>query len=280
MALGTLYIEERDVEADFGLIIEEISGLPGGLSGAPRDIPLIEGAELSGGRSDPRLVRRKRLSPPSVLGHIKQTTMALALAKLDALRNLLGGGEVRLRSVYAPDRYCLGLCETTEGAPANANVIDGQVAVKLLFTIPAGVAFLTNPDGYALTTARTACPMGTEDTPPMLLVHGNGATLQDPTITVRNAAGDVVQTMGFSTATLAGAVLGATSFLRIDCARTRISLSTAGVITDGMGLFTSGDFPLLRRYDGWYETSAWSTVELSAVAGTPVGEIHYTRRYL
>jgi len=274
MATGTVYLDERDIETDFGVIVEEVTGFPGGVCGAPRDVPLAEAPELSGGLADPRLFRRKKLDSPTIKGHIKQATMAAALPYLDNLRALLGQGEVRVRTAYAPDRYCLALCEATDGGPSNANVLDGQVNVILKFVVSEGVARRLNPDGYALTTGRTAVPIGTAAVAPVLLVHGGGATLTNPTVTVRNAAGDVVQTMGFTVS------LGANDALRIDTARCFVSKISAGVITDGISLWTSGDFPLLRPYDGWVENAVYPTVELSASAGTAQGEITYTRRYL
>ena len=217
------------------------------------------------------------MNPPSIKGHIYATTVAAAMIAIDNLKALLGQGEVRIRTAYAPDRYCLGLCETFDGDGFKAEVLNGVVNVTLLFTIPEGVARRLNPDGYALSTARTACPIGTAPCAPTIIVHGGGSTLTNPTVTIRNAAGDIVQTAAFTVA------LGANDFLRIDCGRALVSRSTAGVITDALaaGLWTSGDYSLLLRpYDGWVESSAWPTVELSASGGTPVGEITYVRRYL
>ncbi len=271
---NVVFINDRDVETDFGFVVESLSGFPGNLSGSPRDVPLSEGPELSGGFADPKLVRRKRSTPPAVKGHLNTATVGAALPLLDAFRALLGGGEVALRTGYAPARQCLVLCEAFDGDTGVPGLLDGNITLSLLFTVPTGLASARSPEGYGLSTARTTCPLGSAASAPGILVHGGGAALTNPTVVVRNAAGDVVQSMGFT------CVLGATAALYIDTTRSLVSLLTAGVSTDGLSYWTTGDFPLLRPYDAWVEDGAYPTMELTATAGTPQGELTYVRNYL
>jgi hypothetical protein len=273
---GVLWLNERDVYADFGLVLQDPSfgGFPGNLMGAPRDVPQTESPELSGGIIDPKLSRRRKLNPPQVKGALTATSLAAAMANLDALKALLGEGQIMLRTGYAPDRYVLAMGEAFDGLPGVPIVMGGFISVVILFNVAAGVAFKTTPDGYALSASRTACPIGTSACTPVFLVHGGGGTLTNPVITYRTAGGDPVVSMNFTVS------LGATEALRIDCARATVSRVTAGVVTDGISLWTGGDFPILRPFDAWGEGGLYPTVEISASAGTPFGEITYTRAYL
>ena len=274
---GVLWIEERDLATDFAFSVSSINGFPGILSSAPRDVPVSEAPELSGGIVDHRLIRRKRVSPPEISGIIMAASQSAAMTALDGLRNLVSNGEVRIRTTYASDRWVYAMCESFAGAPFNKSVIDGYIAVQLLFTVAEGAAVRVAPDGIALSTTRVACPIGTAASYPVILIHGGGAVFTNPTITVRNAGGDIVQTMSM---VFSG---GANDVLRVDCARAQVDKISAGVVTDGLSYATlsgSSDFPILRPYDGWVETATYPTVELSSVTGTVSGRITYSRRYL
>lgn len=272
--IGILYFDDRDVQTDFGLIVTEFSGWPGMLGSAQRDVPLIDGPEMSGAIFDPRLVRR-RSATATVKGVISGASVAAALTYLDNLRNLvLTAGEIPVRSAYAPTRQCIAACTGFDGNPQVAGSLDGKAEIALTFVVRSGTAEAVTPDGYALSTVAVAMPIGTAPSKPVIVVHGNGATLTNPVVTIRDSSGAVVQTMGFTV------VLGATQELWIDCARTTLSFITAGAVTDAMNVWTSGDFPQVRPYDGNIETAAYPTIALSASAGTPVGTITYTRQYV
>lgn len=271
---GLLFFNDRDVLTDFSLTITELSGWPGMIGGTKRDVALIDGPEMQGAILDPRLVRRKA-AVSSVKGIVSAATPALAVAALDALRGLLGLGEIAVRTGYATDRYCLGICDTFDGVSMQGEDLNGKINVALSFSVKDGVAFRLQPDGYALITTRTAVPIGTAESKPVITVHGGGAAMTNPTITVRNAAGDIVQTMLFT------ASLGANDALRIDSARSTVSKIASGTVTDGLaaGYWLYGDFPILRPYDGNVELGAYPSVELSSATGAALGSITYTRRY-
>lgn len=275
MTQGALYINERDVEADFSLFVSGLAGFPGILGSAQRAVPLLTGPEMAGAILDPRLMVRGAVAA-TVTGIIMAASASAAITALDALRGLVSQGEVMVRTFYATDRYCLATLTGFDGTAHQPEVLDGTVNVTLSFLVKDGVAFRMQPDGYALTTTRIACPIGTAESRPVILVHGGGAAMTNPTITVRNASGDVVQTQVFTVS------LGVNDALRIDSARCLISKVSAGTITDGMaaGYWTSGDFLLLRPYDGWIENAAYPSVELSSATGTAQGEISYRRGYV
>lgn len=274
MSTGALFINDRDVETDFSFYASGLAGWPGNLAGPPRSVPLLTGPEMSGAIVDPRLIQRGAATA-TVTGVIVTASAAAALVALDALRALLGGGEVKVRTFYASDRECFAICTGVEGGALQPEILDGNVSVSLSFVVPDGTARRLQPDGYALTTSRTSCPIGAVESRPAILVHGGGASLTNPVVTIRNAAGDIVQTMGFTV------VLGANEALRIDGARCLTSKIASGVVTDAVqaGYWTSGDYPVLRPYDGWVESAVYPTVELSSSGGVAQGLITYERAY-
>lgn len=271
---GIIWIADRDVAVDFSLAITATAGWPGSLGGAKRTAPILTGPEMNGGLYDPRLIVRQPATA-TISGIILGSSVADALARHDALANLLGQGEVMVRGVYAPDRYCLALCIDPTGGPHNPQSLDGTVDVVFTFTVKDGLAWRTVPDGVALSTARAVCPIGTAESYPTIIIHGGGATFSNPVITVRNAAGRVVQTHSF---TISG---GADDALIIDSTRSRITKSAAGTLTDGWAYCPpgSGDFILLRPADGNMESAAYPTIELSSATGTIVGTATWQRRY-
>lgn len=274
MATGVLFLNDRDIETDFLVTVSSLVGFPGILASAPRDVSLIDGPEMPGALLDPLQIRR-RAGTATVRGIINAASVSAAMTALDALRGTLLGGEVAVRTGYASDRQCLATCERVDGEPYQGELLNGRVAVTLSFSIKDGVAERLAPDGYALSTSRVACPIWTAEVKPVIVVHGGGAALTNPVITVRNAAGDVVQTAGFTVS------LGSNDALRLDCARALVSKIASGVVTDALaaGYWTSGDYVLLLRpYDGFPEIGAYPSVELSSSTGTPTGLITYTRR--
>lgn len=273
---GLLFVNDRDLYADFSFVVtDQLAGFPGMIGSASRDVQLSDGPEMQGAILDPRLIRRTP-GKATVRGYLSTTTPALALAALDALRGLvMSGGEVAVRTGYATDRFCYAVCDSFDGSSYVGEDLNGRVSVAMSFVVKDGVALRLQPDGYALTTGRTPCPIGTAESYPVITVHGGGAALANPVITVRNAAGDVVQTMGFTVS------LGANDELLVDCARgLYVTRLTVGVPSDAASTWSSGDVPVLRPYDGFPENGIYPSVELSSSAGVAQGDITYTRRWI
>lgn len=270
-----VWINGRDVATEFAFAVTGLGGWPGVLGSATRALNLQQMPEADGAILDPRLVTRQP-GRATLNGLILGTDVSSARAYVDALKTLVQQGEVAVRTCYATDRYCLAIADGEDGTAFNPSVLDGVVNVALTFAVKDGVAVRTAPDGYALSTARTACPIGTAKSYPVFTIHGGGVGFTNPTITVRDAAGNPVQTMGFTiTAT-------ASDVLRIDSGRSQVSQISAGTITDGIaaGYWTAGDFPMLRPADGGdLALAAYPTVELSSATGTMQGLVTYERRY-
>lgn len=271
MARNILFVNDRNITTDFSFVVHSLTGWPGNLGSAPRAVPMLEGPGRGGAVIDPQLIRQQP-GQATMAGRFEATSLTAAMNALDRLRAALDG-EVRIRTVYAPDRYCWAVLTSQDGEGYRKRVINGRVAASFSFVVKDGVAFRLEPDGYALTTGRTACPLGTVDVKPVISLHGNGSTLTDPLITLRNAGGDITQTFGFN------GTLSATQVLRADGQRATIDLLSAGAVGDGWSFQSSGDFITLRTQDASFEGAAWATIELSAAAGTPLGGVDYVRAY-
>jgi hypothetical protein len=233
---------------------------------------------MSGANLDPLLIRLLPVRA-TLTGVVEGASVAATRATLDALAALFGEGEVRVRTVYATDRFCLATLDESAGSPEALTVVDGNVVLRLGMLVKDGVAWRSQPDGYALGTVRRDCPTGTVACGLRLVIHGGGASLTNPSATLRNAAGDPVQVMGFSTASLAGGVLGPNDYLIVDGVLGTITKSIAGTKTAAETLWNAGDFLRLRPADGWVENDVAPTIELAATAGTPFGTVSYRRPY-
>lgn len=196
------------------------------------------------------------------------------LAKVDALKGLISGGAVRMRLADRPTqeyRDCRLLSFSANPRAALLQNLAGDVSFSLQIADP--LRYDVNPQGIALTTSRAAVPIGTAPCYPVIIVNGGGAALSAIVLTYRNAAGDAAQTMGFTGS------LGANDYLIIDCVKGQVTKSVAGVQSDALSWWTSGDFLIIRPADGWYESAAYPTLEVAGT-GTPHGVASYCRSWL
>lgn len=267
-----LYLDDIDV-ADYGAVLsEETRGHASSPSLSDVAVPVGEwpGIRWSG---EPTVTTQRTLT---VGLNVSATSNANLVAALDKLKALATDGTKRLRFADRTDQEYRGAsCREFRVTPRGA-LFGVGANVSLDFSLDDPARHRVNPDGYALSAARTPCPTGTAPSRLVLLLHGGGASLTNPVATLRNAAGKPVQTMGFTVS------LGANDFLRIDSERATITKVASGTASDGLaaGYWTSGDFLLLRPTDGWFEAAAWPSIALSASSGTPAGFVTYTRRYL
>lgn len=203
---------------------------------------------------------------------VRPTTLAARQTLMDSLKRRLAG-LLELRTDDLPGRVvsCLlsGIAvEFYTGAYALP-----AVYVRLQFTAIDPARTDVEPLVYGLSTARTACPLGTDPVAPTLWIYGS---CTNPVVIVRSAAGAEVSRMTFTV------VLGTNDALLIDGGTQQITRTVAGVVqtgtNSGLAAFTSGAFPLLAPDDGTPD-GAWPTIELTASSGTPTGLALYSRRW-
>jgi hypothetical protein len=271
--MAEVYVNDIDL-AGYGFVMAGLTGHP--------DAPTITDARATtSGREvwagEPAQVAARTIQ---LKGNVSATTNALLVAALDTLKALCEGGAVRLRFAdYLTQEYRDARCRVFQTTARAALLTGVQKDVTIEWDIAEPYRYAVNPDGYALTTTKQACPVGTAVSRPVILVHGGGASLTNPTVTITNAAGDTVAAVSFTVS------LGASDVLRIDAERGTVSKIASGVVSDAIaaGLWTSTTAPtdlILRPADGWFESSAWPCVAVSSTGGTAVGSISYTRRYL
>lgn len=211
----------------------------------------------------------------TVGGYIGGTSQPDFVAKVANLKALVSGGAVRLRFADVPTQEYRDGRMLSFSASARTAILagaQGDVSFALQFADPCQYDLI--PQGIGLGAARAPLPTGTAPSFPVITINGNGAALVNPALTVRNAAGDVTQTLGLTGTIAAG------DFLTIDCNRAMLNVSVSGVVSDAMTWWTSGDFLAVRPADGWNETGDSPTLELTASSGTPIGTAYYTRAYL
>lgn len=268
--MSELWIDDVDL-ADFGFVIGANPNHQATPSFTDTSVPLL-GAIGPTWAGEPVQAASRHIA---ISGNVRQSSSALLLSAVDSLKQLAMSGAKRLRFADHPDREFRD-ARTTDFIAPPRNAIFANVAADLsvAFECADPLAYDVNPQGVPLSTQRASLLLGTAPSFPLLLVHGGGGTLTNPTFTYRDAEGTAQQTFSCTVA------LGANDYLLIDCVRIAVTLSTAGVKTDGLSLWTSGDFLAFLPSDAWPDLSQWPTLELSATAGTPFGLATYSRAWL
>jgi hypothetical protein len=139
----------------------------------------------------------------------------------------------------------------------------GQATISLLALDPYREAIEGSIVAFGAQPAQV--PMGTG--PSGGTIQLTGAT--NPVVTYRDQSGVIRGAMGLTV------TLGANDFLTIDLSTSRITLSTAGVVTNGIGLLTAGTFFGLDARDSDAAAGAWPTLETSSGNAT----LLYRKRY-
>jgi phage-related protein len=210
-----------------------------------------------------------------IAGNIRLASSATYLAAVESIKALLANGAKRLRfSDHTDQEYRDARLVSFTTLPKAAILSNLASDVSMTFDLDDPLRYDVNPQGIVLSSTRASCPMGTAPAFPLIYAHGNGASLTNLVITVRDVTGTVIQTMTFTN------TIGASDYRIIDCAKAQVTKYTAGTAADGLSEWTSGDFPALRPADGAYAMSGSPTVELSSTTGTPGGLITYARAWL
>lgn len=192
----------------------------------------------------------------------------------DYLKALASTGAVRIRfSDRSDQEFRDARLMGFRPVPRAAILTNLAADLQMTFDVADPLRYDVNPQWLGLSTSRTSLPIGTAPTFPLVIIHGGGASLTNPSWIYRNSVGDSAQTMGFT------GVLGANDYLIVDCRRVQVTKSVAGTQSDALSWWTAGDFLVVRSADGSYELAEYPTLELAASAGTPVGTIAYARTW-
>jgi hypothetical protein len=208
---------------------------------------------------------------------VRPTSLPDRQAVMDALKRRLTRDLLEIETDDLPGRIVRATAEppTVEfytGAYANPALYLG-----LSFVAPDPARIDVQPLVYGLSSARTACPIGTDTVAPRLWLYGGAPSVVNPVVVVRDHTGAEVMRLTLTVTLAAGDALA------IDAAAQTIDRFVNGVrqtgTAAGLGTLTSGRFPVLDPSDAYADASAWGTIELLATSGTPTGLLAYHRRW-
>lgn len=206
---------------------------------------------------------------------VRAVNLADRQTLMDRIKRRLGG-VLELRTADLPGRYlrCEYIACTVEHYPGDYATVAVYITLVLRAVDPA--RWEDEPLVYGVsTTARTACPIGTESSAPDVWLYG---ACTDPEIIVRNAQGTEVSRTRFTGSLGANDALWVCGgqFGGLPGTMTRL---TAGVASNALALYRDGALPLFAPGDDTLDGTVSPTVELAAASGTPTGLIRYVRRW-
>lgn len=150
------------------------------------------------------------------------------------------------------------------------------VYLKLTFRAADPAAWDVVPLVYGLSTARTACPVGTATSTPQLEIYG---PCTNPAAVLRSHTGAEVARLEFT------ASLGSDDALVVNSPTPgTITRTVAGAVATGAlagleALAPTSRQLILSPEHGAPDGSTWPTLELTAQSGTPTGLVTYYRRW-
>jgi phage-related protein len=193
-----------------------------------------------------------------LVGTLVGSTRADFLSKLDQMKALITKTPLVVVLAEQPTRQYVARPLGAGMTPTGPVLLQRQQEFTITMVCDDPYARDTTDQVVAF-GAATPIPLGTAPSGGVITITGG----TNPTITYRDSAGNVVQTMGF-TGTGSPLVIDLDQFLA----------SVGGV--NAIDKLTSGSFIELSPLDGDYATSAWPTLEVDS--GT--GSITYRRAYL
>lgn len=247
-----IYVNEYDTSGH-GLIVERVDGWIDGLSVAER-------TSLLPGRVGGVILPPETETTPrsiQVAGVIKGSSLANLRSSIDSLKERLYRGLVEVRFVDQTDRYVNARCSGFQVPATPPQFMNPRGRVSFSLFCPDPLIYATQPTivGQSVVATRTPLPLGNAPSAPVIKIMGSAT---NPVLTYRKNDGTSQQTMGFTV------TLASTDYLEIDCELAQITKYASGVPTNGMALWTSGDFPVLDPQHGDFINSLWPSLEVSA----------------
>lgn len=241
--------------AEYGVTITSAQGWRGRTTRA-RDRVVIAGAAgtvpATRATQQARSIRVEGYCGPNQIG-----TLAGRSALLDALE-VATAGLLELEFNDDPGRVYDAECVGIEVRPVNAIYAAPSLLVDLDFIADATTKRDATPLPRSFGSTPVAIPTGTASHGGTLWVYG-AAT--DPVVTCRRADGAVAWQLGFTVA------LTDNDFLAIDLIRHTVTLSDDSVASNGIGLWTSGEWGTFRPEDADPVGGRYPTLEVSSGSG-------------
>lgn len=257
-----VYVNEFDTSGH-GLVVERVEGWIDGLSVAERTslLPGRVGAVILPPETEttPRSIQ--------VTGVVKGSSLASLRSNIDSLKERLYRGLVEVRFVDQSDRYVNARCSGFQVPATPPQFMNPRGRISFSLFCPDPLIYSTQPTIVGFSSVAALLPLGTAPVAPIIRIMGVGT---NPVLTYRKNNGASQATMGFTV------TLAADEYLEIDCDLATVTKYAAGVATNGISLWTSGDFIVFDPQHGVFSDSSWPTIEVSA--GT--GECGYKRTWL
>lgn len=208
---------------------------------------------------------------------VRPSSLVDRQAVMDSVKRRLSRGLLEIETDDLPGRFVRATCESVAVEFYTGAYANPVIYVQITFVAPDPARVDIEPLVYGLSTARTACPVGTDTVAPRVWLYGASPSVVNPVMIQRDHTGAEVLRL-----TLTG-TLATNDAVVIDCAAQTLDRYVGGVLQTGaaagLGWLTSGRFPLLDPSDANADAPAWSTLELSATTGTPTGLVAYHRRW-
>lgn len=259
-----MYLNDYDTSR-LGLIVESVEGWLDAPSARDRVTQLPKRA------GDIILAPEAETAPRALVvsGVVKRTSIAACLAGIAELKERCYAGTNEVRFVDDPERVVYARTERVELTGIAPQFVNPYQRVRIALMCPDPLIYGRTPTvvGIPLATTRVALPLGTAMSAPTIRVMGPAT---NPVLSIRRPDGTVVQTMGFTLSLLAD------DYLEIDCELFRATKYAAGVASNVINLWTSGDWLTFDPQDGAAASAIWPTIEVSAGSG----EALYRKAYL
>jgi len=198
---------------------------------------------------------------------LQATSVSDRRTKLDAISRELGLGACELRVQDDEDRVLLARLVNYSAAPFSDNPYGGQpyVEIELQLVADDPAWYDRYAVGIGLSTSAAEVPLGTLPSDAVLYLEGASS----PTVTYAAHSGETVSTLELSYTWASGDVY------RVDLGLQTIDKIASGTRTNGISVYSTGDFFALDPRDGDADASDWPTITLS----TGSGVAYYRRRW-
>ncbi len=198
---------------------------------------------------------------------LEATSVSDRRDKLDAIMRLIGYGPVELRVQDDEDRVLLARLVNYTAAQFSDNPYGGQPYLDVTLELVADDPTFYDRYARAVGLSTSAAEVAVGTLPNYGVLYLQGAS--DPTVTYKAHSGETVATLELAYTWASGDVY------RVDLGLQTIDKIASGTRTNGISVYSTGDFFSLDPRDGDAAATDWPTITLS----TGSGVIYYQRRW-
>lgn len=252
MARTAMYVNDFDTSG-LGLIVERVEGWLDAPTTQDRvtQLPGRVGAVILAPEAEtaPRTI--------TITGVIRRTSNTLVRRATEELQERLSRGTVEIRFVDDVEKMVLARCQAFQVPSGPAQFFNPYNRVSITLFCPDPLVY-SLPGTVVAFTSKQRLLLGNAVSAPTIRIYG---AVTNPVLTYRDSRGVVKQTMSFT------ATLGAFDYLEIDSELATVTLYTNGVASNGITLWSAGDFIVGDPQDGDPANGVWPSLEVSGGSG-------------